>query len=406
MNQGETPLDFILKNTTPAITVPNPTPVPPVTPQPVTPVITPVEPSTDPMPTFGDEKAITTSVSVAPEEIDDIDEISDDPIKENYLKLKTKAKEARQTLKETLTAKATADAELEKYRTGEIVPELLKKQEQRIEELSKFEKLHNLKASDEYQERFVNPINTNTEKLKQIFTDYNVPEDQLTEAVNHALNAPTTAHLNAFLSENFDLVGAQEVKELINNTKQLQADAKLAEAEPSRTLEHLQQESASIKAIRETQRVNKIQEVAKGSWIETLQNIRSEGKIPELIRKESDPEFNQKFVDPILTHSASEYGRLVTALAKEGLTELPKDLAKGLANMILRATAQGIAFEARDVALERLGEIESSASRVNSLFRPQVGGGVPGNRPQAVPNIDMTPKDAASILVNQVLSKR
>jgi hypothetical protein len=358
------------------------------------------------MPTFGEKQEAKAQEILLEEEKDEIDEISEDPVKENYLKLRTKAKETTKALREITAQKAKADEELEKYRTGEVVPELLLEKENRIAELTKYEKLHNLKASDEYREKFVEPVSRNVEKLKQIFKDYGVPPEELDSAINHTLSIENKADLNAFLSENFDSIGASEAKDVVLNIKTTQNEARAAEQEPNAVLERLQEESRTIREAKDVQRVAKITEVAKDSWVESLLDIRQEGKITELIRKESDPAFNQKFVDPILQHSANEYGRLVTELAKQGLTDMSKDLAKGLANMVLRATAQGVAFEARDAALQQLEEVESSASRVNQLFRPQVGGGVASSRPAPAAQPAMTPQMAADELVNSILLKK
>jgi hypothetical protein len=411
------PLDFILKNVqSETTTVPNPAPsiaapADAPTPKPAEPVSGNTAPAAavsgaDPMPTFGEKQEAKTQEAPLAEE-DEIDQISEDPIKENYLKLRTKAKEATKTVKELAAQKAEIEERLKKYETGEIVPEILQEKENKIAELSKYEKLHNLKASDEYREKFVEPLNRNIDKLKRIFTDYGVAPEELDAAINHTLSIDNKAQLNAFLSENFpDALGAAEVRDIILDTKTVQQQAKEAEQEPTRVYEQLQQESQMLKQAREQQRMDKITETAKESWVESLLDIRTEGKITELIRKENDPVFNQKFVDPILQHSATEYGRLVTELAKNGLTEMTKDLAKGLAHMVLRATAQGLAFEARDVALQQLEEVQSSATRVNQLFRPQVGGGVPSSRPAPQPAQAMTPKMAAEELVNNILLKR
>lgn len=412
---AESPLDFILKNVSDAsITVPPPVQnvpraAPAAVPAPTNataPVPAAPSPGADPMPTFGEKQEAKAQEILLEEEKDEIDEISEDPVKENYLKLRTKAKETTKALREITAQKAKADEELEKYRTGEVVPELLLEKENRIAELTKYEKLHNLKASDEYREKFVEPVSRNVEKLKQIFKDYGVPPEELDSAINHTLSIENKADLNAFLSENFDSIGASEAKDVVLNIKTTQNEARAAEQEPNAVLERLQEESRTIREAKDVQRVAKITEVAKDSWVESLLDIRQEGKITELIRKESDPAFNQKFVDPILQHSANEYGRLVTELAKQGLTDMSKDLAKGLANMVLRATAQGVAFEARDAALQQLEEVESSASRVNQLFRPQVGGGVASSRPAPAAQPAMTPQMAADELVNSILLKK
>lgn len=409
---GDNPLDFILKNTQQSAVVPPPPVLPQFkadSPAPAPAAAAPQPevqpPKIDPMPSFGDEPK-KEEAKPAESEPDEIDQIPEDPERENYIRLRTKAKEAVKTAKELTAKKAELEAELERYKTGEVVPEILQEKENKIAELSKYEKLYNLKSSEEYREKYVKPISANTEKLKQIFKDYGVDDSELDAAISHTLSLDNKAQLNAFLSENFDSVGASEVKEIVQGMKALQAEAKTLEAEPESMLTRLQEESEQIRQAEEARRFSSITETAKTSWVESLLDIRQEGKLTELIRKENDPAFNEKFVDPILTHSAQEYGKLVTALAKGGLKEMPKELAKGLANMVLRATAQGIAFEARDVALNRLEQIESSATRINQLLRPQVGGGVQSSSPPPQQPKELTPQAAAAELVNSILLKK
>jgi hypothetical protein len=404
---ADSPLDFVLKSTNSSVTVPAPkveTP-PAATVVPVS--DTPLPKAADPMPVFDDAPvaaAVEDAPAVDPDE-EEIDNVSDDPVKENYIKLKTKAKEAVKNYKEIKSQYDVTVSELEKYKKGEVVPEVLQSLENKVAELSKWEKLHNLKASDEYRERFVEPLNDNTEKLKNLFKSYGADEEQVEAAVNHALKLDNKADLNRFLAANFDLLGAEEAKTLIASTKQLQEDAKSAELEPAQALDRLLSESAAIKQAQEVQRVEKIKGTSKNAWVEALVDIRNEGKITELIRNEDDPEFNRKFVDPILTKSSQEFGRLIVELAKQGTKELPKELAKGLATMVLRATAQAVAVEARNVAIDHANKLQQASSRVDALFRPPVGGGVPRGNGAPAPK-PASPTDAADKLINSVLSKR
>jgi hypothetical protein len=403
---AESPLDFVLKTTSSSVTVPAPTPTPVPQAAP-TPDVKAVASTVDPMPVFDDEPPVQpAAASTEPtDDDDDIDSVSDDPIKDNYIKLKTKAKEAVKNYKELKSQYEVAASELAKYKNGEVVPEVLQNLENKVAELSKWEKLHNLKASEEYQDRFVKPLGETTERIKALFKDYGAEDESVEAAVNHALSLESKADLNKFLSANFDVLGAEEARTLIATTKQLREDAKAAELEPAQALERLQLESQAIKQAQDAQRVERIRGTSKNAWVEALTDIRNDGKITELIRKEDDPEFNRKFVDPILTKSSQEYGRLVTELARNGVKELPKEIAKGLANMVLRATAQALAVEARNAALEHASQIQSASSRVDALFRPPVGGGVPrgGRGPAPAP---VSPEAAADKLVNTILSKR
>jgi hypothetical protein len=197
-----------------------------------------------------------------------------------------------------------------------------------------------------------------------------------------------------------------KLKNSVTSLRQLQIDAAEAEKEPGRILEHLQEEAKNTNAIRQQERIGKISNNARSAWAESLHEIRAEGQVHELIRREDDPDFNARFVDPILTKSAEEYGRLVTELTRLGAEDLPKELAKGLSKMVQLAHASSVAIAARDAMQARLEEIESTADRVNNLFRPQVGGGVPKGPGAKPAPTAMTPQEAGAALAFSVLQRK
>ncbi len=403
---ADNPLDFVLKATSKSVTVPEPKPAAPAAvpePQKVQPQQASV---VDPLPVFDapadDAKQPETPAQEAATEEDDIDSVPDDPVKENYLKLKSKAKEAVSNFKQLKVQHEQATQELERYKKGEVIPEVLQNLENKVAELSKWEKLYNLESSEDYQERYIKPLGETSDKLKALFKDYGATDDQIDAAVNHALKLENKADLNKFLAANFDVLGAEEAKSLISTVKQLQSSTEEARKEPIAMLERLQAESAQIKQAQDIQRMERIKGVAKDSWVESLLDIRQEGKLTELIRQENNPEFNKKYVEPILTQAANEYGKLVTELARQGVKEISKDLAKGLATMVLRATAQGVAVESREAALDYANQIKDTSSRVDALFRPAVGGGVARPAARPAPKA-ITPESAADALLNKIL---
>lgn len=371
-------------------------------------------PPADPMPTFGDEKKPDDAPADAakepaqtPEGEEPVEGEPADPTRENFKKLKGHLREVHQTLTAVKTEKDTLQKELEDYKTGAVVPEVLKNYEMRIQELERWEKLHNLKASREYTEKYVAPVQEKINKLKGIFTDYGVPETAVQGVLDAAVNKTNRAELNAFLSEHFDELGAMEAKQVITELQSIQKAAKDAEAEPAKMLEQMQKEAEQTAVIRESERVSKIQGSARESWVDALLEIRKEGKVMELIRKDHDPEFNSKFVDPIISQAAIEYGRFVSDLAKAGIAELPKPLAAVAAKAFLLAHATAIAIPSRNAALKELEATTSAASRINGFIRPQVGGGVSkGGASAPSPQVEETPTQAAAGLINRILSGR
>lgn len=409
MVPGESPLDFIKKNIEPAAlqsTVP-PVVAAPVVPPVEAPQISNPPPAGDPLPKFDDEP----EVPPAAEEPVDPDEEGLEPTpeviqKEHYQNLRAKTKEAKKAARELEAKFKEAESELTKYKTGEIVPDLLREQNDKIERLSRFEKLINVKTSEEYIEQVAAPLNDKVSKLKDVFRSYRIDESQLDAALDHFLADRPEAEQNAALLEHFDVLGAQKVSGMLEDIRGLKSKEAELESEPTRVFEQLQAESQARKTTEEIQRTTRIKEVAQDGWVEALLDIRNDGKIKELIRSESDPAFNQKFVDPILNKSAQEYGSLIKEFAKNGVKEISKDLSKSLANMVLRAVTHSLAFEARDVALTRLNEIESVADRANMLLRPNIGGGTARSSAPMAPAEQFTPEQAAKHLSNSILRPR
>lgn len=434
MSTGESPLDFIQKNmgnvaphvqTTPLAPVIQDTTPTPALPQQIQsqaqsatqpPAAAPAQAasSVDPLPVF-DEKPVEAQTPAAVEaqsaaDPDDAELGEESPEvlqKEHYQNLRAKAKEARTKAKELEAQLAERDSKLQKYETGEIVPDLLREQNDKIERLSKYEKLINVKTSEEYIEGIAQPLNEKIAKLKETFKGYNIPDEQLDVALNHFLEDRSEAEQNATLLENFDALGAQKVSGLLQEIKGLKAREQEIDNEPS-LFEKLQQEAQARKATEDLQRTTKIKEIAQSAWVDTLTEIRNEGKVRELIRSETDSVFNEKFVDPILQESAIQYGKIITELAKQGVKEITKDLAKQLTTMTLKSVTHALAFEARDVALTQLDKIESVADRANMLLRPNIGGGTPrGNTNNGAAQApSLTPQQAAQQLSNSILRPR
>jgi len=331
------------------------------------------------------------------------------PGPEHFKRLRTSHSELKKTAADLKKERDELSAKLNKYDTGEIVPEVLKQKDEEITRLSKYEKLVNLKASKEYQEKFVTPIQATTAKLKEMFAEYGVPPEELDNAVNRAINTGNMVDLNRFLQEHFgnDQLGAIEAKTLVLKTKEIQQQAAEAEKEPAQMLESLQKESEAVLQVKEQNRKNKIVTSAKSSWVESLEEIREEGKLVELIHKEDDPEFNKFYPDVLIPEAAKEYGKLVTELGRLGAEDLPKPLAKALAKMVLMSYCSGVSADTRNRAIEGFDELSKNLPRQHTMMRPPIGGGVPrGANGNPMPAKIATPEQEARNILNGVLAKK
>lgn len=363
-------------------------------------------PSTEPV-TAATEPA-ATAAAVADPSIDQPATPADDdgldvpniPAPENFKKLRIKLKETLKTHQEVQQEKDRAVKELDKYKTGEIVPEVLQAKEQRILELEHYEKLHNLKMSKEYQEVYIKPLTATQEKLQQIAADYNIPE----EVINQALEINNRADLNKFLSEHFDDLGALEVRQLVLQAKEIKTKAKEAESAPAKALQDLHVEHQRVMEVKTKQRRNKIAETSKQTWVNSLLNIKAENAVPELIARADDPEYNEEVVMPRLTAASVEYGKIITRLAEAGLEDLDPDLGYALARMAQLAHVSAAAIATREAAIKYATDIENNTKRTRSYNRPPIGSasGVSGGGASEAPS---SPKAAAQQLLDKVTKK-
>lgn len=360
----------------------------------------------DPVPEFGFEKKAEPQkeepkVDTKPAESEPPEIVEPGSLAESYKNLNKKFKETKTTLATLSADLSKAKTELEEYKTGAVVPEVLAQKEAEIQRLSSYEKLFNFKGSKAYQEGFVKPLTENDTQLKSIFKDYEIP-DTMIEKVESITNR---AERNRFLSEHFDMVGADEVRRLLDQRTQLKTKVKEVESGSTSLIQQIENEHKQAEAARDAERKAKIAARAKDSWVKSVYKAREEGRMPELILSDTDEEHNARIVRPLLTSAATEYGKMVTHLAEAGLTELSEDLAAALASMALLAHASAVAGVTRDAALKHAEAAEEGTKIGNGYFRPQHGGGVPsisgnGSAPQK-----QTLEQGMDGLLNKVLSK-
>lgn len=395
---------------TPQVVKPSPTirqnPEPPAIPN---------APKADVTPKFFDEvkpdeekkDASTDSAESAVSEEGDGEEPSN-PGAENFKKLRTAHREVKKTLAEITKEKEEIAAKLKAFETGEVVSDIVRQKDEEIARLTPYEKMVNLKQSKEYKEKFINPLQDTKAKLKEIFADYGVPQESLDAVVNKAINTQKRPELNSLLLDHLgnDELGATEAKNLIYKAWDIQKQAQAAEAEPTQALETLQQEHQAIEETREAERRNRIIKIATNTWTESLNEVREEGSLLELIHKEDDPEFNAAYPDRILPQAAKEYGKIVTELGKQGITDLPKPLAKAIAKMVLLAHASGVAVETRNRAMDHVDTLTQNLTRHHNQLRPQIGGGVARSGAGQAPAKPLTPEQEAYNITRSILTKR
>lgn len=311
-----------------------------------------------------------TDSNLAPVEDDLEADLPDTPAAENFKKLRGVVKTERQ-LKRELEARLQETAErLERYEKGEIIPEVIEAKDRRIAELEPFEKIVSLRTSKEYQENYVEPAIKRRERLEKIGGDFRVPPEVMRELVE----LESERQLGDFISRNFDPVTGLEVKQIVRELQDLGAKAIEAEKQPESTLNQLRQQYAEKEHEEKKKRASVFESVAKEAWVKALQKAKEEGAYKELVPHPTDTEFNKRVVEPIQAKASQNFGALVKQLADLGLTNLPPQLAVGLARLNQLAVAGAMALDAKAKAEAERNAVLQNSKRTSGYMRPQIGG--------------------------------
>lgn len=314
---------------------------------------------------------------------------------ESIKNLRKKANELSKLVEERGSEAEQLKEQLEKYKTGEALPDVIEQYKTRISELERYEQLHALRMSKNYAQKYVEPIEQLKTKAISIAEEYGVNPAILDKAIT----LPNRKELNSFLSKHFDEVGALEVREALDGIKKLSIEAQQAEAEPAQTLENLRQEQQRHEQAQEKERVTKISNTAKSSWVEALTELRDGEQYPEL--QLTGNEEHDKYVRPILNEAAAEYGKFVKELGLTGAKELRPEAAKILAKRYLLSQVAAIAMESRTQHYKRAEELINESKRQSQFIRPPVGGGTV-SAPMQDNKKPSSPSEAADYLLQKI----
>lgn len=359
-------------------------------------------PEIDPMPTPPIQEAKAAAEAEVEAQEPALEEPAPGTAAANFKQVRKVLHDTKSQLTQAQEELNKAKEELEKYKTGEVLPDALAEKEAEIARLSKYEKVVALKTSKEFQDKFVKPITSINNKLVEIAKDYNIPP----ETLKRTLSMTNRADLNRFLSQHFDDVGALEVKQLITQVQDLSKEAKDAEQEPQSALQQLIQDGEKARQERTMQSKKELQTATRTVWKKAFDEVVADGKAQELIYRPDDPTHNKNYVEPIVKQAASEFGKIITQLAENGLEKMPEDLGHALATAVLLAHASAVSLETRDAAVKHAEEVENNASRLTKIYRPPVGSMTPGAETVAQERKPMNPTEAGRTLINSVLAKK
>lgn len=298
------------------------------------------------------------------------EEIPENPAEVNFKKLRATYKETKDNLKKLQGDLQAATEELEEFRTGKKLPPVLEDKEKEIASLRQYQKIVDLKTSPEYQEKYVAPLTTTSNKLEELFAEYNIPK----QALDKVRTLKSVREQNEFLSDHFDQTGAIEVKGLLEKERGLVTAMKEADKEPVKVLEALIQEGENARLVKTRQQREAIQSTFRDSWAKALGGIKEEGVFKELIFRPDDTNFNKTIVEPLLKNASTEASKLMTMLVEDGLTKLRPEVAAFINRMSLLAHSSAVSAATREKALSYAKELEKNSTRQNLVARPNIGG--------------------------------
>lgn len=357
-------------------------------------------PQFDEAPPVVEEPPVQEEPAVIPDVEDPDDaELPVTPAAENFKKLRTIAKEAKKAKRELEAQVAEREQELQKYKTGEVVPDVITAKDQRIAELEQYEKIVNIKLSPEYQREYVEPSLRLAEQLDRHAQSYGLEPAYLRQAVE----IENQKELNQFLTRHFDDLGALEAKKIITELQDIGSRALQAEQEPAQVMEQLKVKYQQQQIEKEKQISANFEMTAKSAWQKALDKTIKENVYKELIPDPNDVKHTEQVVKPLQTKASQQFGALVTQLRKNGLTQLPEELAVGLARMTQLAVASAIAFDAKNKAEQQFNKVVSTSRVVSPYIRPSMAGNT-GQNVRAANNAPRTLADISKEAASRIRS--
>lgn len=323
-------------------------------------------------------------------------------LRDSYKTLKAKYKETNDALKKERDEREKWQKKSEAYETGTAIPKVLQEKEDELQKLKHYKDLVDFKSSEEYDQKFAKPLEESKTRLKKLSDELNVPLDAVLEAAKGS-----EGQFNQFLSDNFDIVSAMEVKTIVKGMNEIESKRAEAESSPQKHMERLRAETARANEVREAERKHSIQSASKQAWVNTLNKIKAEGKYTALIYSDTDKDFNERVVKPLMTAAATEYGKTIQMLAERGIKDLDPKLAEAIALGHLYGTSSGVLAQAATQAMEEAEKIKTNTKNLFKFNRPSLGGTAPnGVTPSAAEKPAPNPLAAAKQITQKILAQR
>lgn len=295
------------------------------------------------------------------------------------------------------------EQKLKDYESGEALPEKIVEYKQKIDELKKYQHIHALKTSEEYQVGVVQPLAVEQQELTELAKDYfNSPED-MNAVLKRAIQIDNVRDQNAFLSRYFDAASTIEIRNRLKNIKAIRQQAAEWEKDPEVALQELQNEYRTEKERTRVLRTNKMISTATNAWVDTVTELRASGEYPELTPTD-DPE-HKKWVNGLMTEAQKAFGKYVKDLGILDITDFPPAMAKDLAKRFLLSQIAPTTALSRSQHYARAEALKAKAKRDNEISRPKVGVSAPVVSAAPGRPVQTTISQDADSIVNKVLRK-
>jgi hypothetical protein len=296
----------------------------------------------------------------------------DDKSAEENVKAMRRTHAALKKEKEEKEAELLATQErLKKYESGEEIAEPVRQKQKeltdQVEKLRPFRELHALKMSDEYETKYVRPIEELGARASQYAKDYGVDS----KVLGAAMRFENKRERNAYLKKaGFDDVGVLEVGRMVDEARDLHKQREAAENKPAETLESLRAERAQERSRQESLRLSGLDRAAKNGMEKALAKIQGLD-YPEF--QFTGDEKQDEYARKILETASTNYASTIKSLAAKGITELAPEVAEALAETFLYGHAGSVAMASRNNHYQRAEEIKKAAVRESAGLRPQIG---------------------------------
>jgi hypothetical protein len=308
-----------------------------------------------------------------------------DPLQSRTTKPQKKTKEDNIVgMRKALTAEREKIASLEQQvkerddklaSSGDVV-ELkgqLEEATKKISELSKYESLLGLKQSKEYKAKYIDGVDNLLKQLGAIAKDYGVGNDVLKKAIATG----NRKDLNQLLAREFDSVAVNDVRPIVLEIQNLLIEKKRAEVEPDKVEAELIKQTEAKEKAEQFAAKTRMEKAVQEGWGEMVALYSSKDSGVDVLKEVPGNEDHNAQRLAILKTGAKEYGDVMGIFARNGLRNIPEDIAKALSARFQLSEVATYLISKNHEQNEELTKLRSENKRLRGYQRPLANGNSP-----------------------------